>query len=278
MKKPHKSKHNKKRNTAFLYEVLIQDITRSVMGGDQNRKEEALSICKEFFHKGSVLHAEKELYSTLLEANELDSELLQKVLAEAKKEYAQLNKKEIFNLQTKMINNINKRLTPSVFGNFVSNYKNLATISQILNQDLPVKERVLLENKFIKEGGPGAPLIRESLEPTDNLIYQTFVKTYNSKYENSLLEEQKEVITRHATRFSDNGLALKTFLNEEVARLKNRLQEAQQKTLVKEDEIMLQKTIEVIDILESLKDVTKLDTDDIVRILEIQSLVKEMES
>ena len=68
MGKTHKRKHNKKRNTAFLYEVLIQDITRSVVSKDQQRKEVALSICKEFFNRNSVLYTEKELYVSLLES------------------------------------------------------------------------------------------------------------------------------------------------------------------------------------------------------------------
>ena len=33
-----KFKHNKKRNSAFLYEVLIQELTKSVLSKDQNRK------------------------------------------------------------------------------------------------------------------------------------------------------------------------------------------------------------------------------------------------
>ena len=114
MKRMRKSKHNKKRNTAFLYEVLIQDITRSVVNGDQKRKEVALHICKEFFNRGSVLYNEKELYMTLVDSHDIDSPLLEKLLEEAKKEYAKLDRKEIFNMQTRMIMEISINLSQTM--------------------------------------------------------------------------------------------------------------------------------------------------------------------
>ena len=34
-----KNKHNKKRNTAFLYEVIVREITNSILEKDQNKKD-----------------------------------------------------------------------------------------------------------------------------------------------------------------------------------------------------------------------------------------------
>jgi len=278
MRKTHKSKHNKKRNTAFLYEVLIQDITKSVVGGDQKRKERALKICKEFFHKGAILHKEKELYSSLLEASDLDRTLRDKLLEEAKRVYSTLSKREVFNAQTRMINKVNTELSASVFSNFVSNYKTLATISQILNQELPVKKRIMLESKFLEEVQLTEASSIPSMEPTDNLVYKTFVKNYNKKYEGVLSEAQQQVITRYATAFSDTGLSLKVFLNEELGRLKTALRTTLQTPILTEDESMKFKTEEVIALLESYRHIVEFTEDDIMRILEIQSLVEEMNS
>ena len=38
-----KFKHNKKRNSAFLYEVLIQELTKAVISKDLNLKESIIS-------------------------------------------------------------------------------------------------------------------------------------------------------------------------------------------------------------------------------------------
>jgi len=204
--------------------------------------------------------------------------LVEKLLKEAKKEYGRLSKREIFNMQTKMINKVNKRLSPAVFNSFVSNYKDLATISQILNQNLPLKQRILLENNFLENSSVIAENVRSDLEPTDNLVYKTFVKKYNKKYEEHLLEEQKEVVTRYATSFSDNGISLKIYLNEELGRLKGILKKSLDDKVITEDENMARKTAEVVSILESYRDKKEFTQDSISQILEIQDLVKEIES
>ena len=46
-----KQRHNKKRNTAFLYETLIVELTKSSVRNDTNRKRNVIAILKEFFSK-----------------------------------------------------------------------------------------------------------------------------------------------------------------------------------------------------------------------------------
>ena len=41
-----KLKHNKKRNTAFLYETLIKELTKAVVSKDIERKEILISMLK----------------------------------------------------------------------------------------------------------------------------------------------------------------------------------------------------------------------------------------
>jgi hypothetical protein len=276
-KKKYKSRHNKKRNTAFLYEVLVQEITRSVVDKDEERKEKALNICKEFFGKNSPLYKERGVYNALLESRGLERDIIEKVLSEAKSEYSELDLKEIFNTQTKLINKVNKILSSDVLNYFVPNYKNLATIAQLLNKELPVKERVLLEDKFANDFSDSGEAT-DTLEPTDNLVYKTFVKHYNEKYERSLLEEQKEIITRHAVSFSDRGISLKIFLNEEIGRLRNALKISGEMDIFTEDAEMKIKLDEVCGILNSFKEKPTIEDNDIIRLMEVQNLVREIKS
>ena len=44
-----KLKHNKKRNTAFVYEVLINEFSKATMHDLQEKKQNALNILKTFF-------------------------------------------------------------------------------------------------------------------------------------------------------------------------------------------------------------------------------------
>ena len=59
-------KHNKKRNTAFLYESLIQELTKAIMNKDKQRKANIIKIIKENFGKGSSLKEDLEIYNNLL--------------------------------------------------------------------------------------------------------------------------------------------------------------------------------------------------------------------
>ena len=269
-----KSKHNKKRNTAFLYEVLIREVTKSVVAGNIDIKNKSLKLCKEFFKPGSILRKEKDIYDSLLSLDGVTTEIREKVLFEAKKDYDSIDRTEVFNQQTKLINKINKQLDPAAFNNFVQNYKDLATVAQILNRELPTKERVLLESSLIAKG---APLEKTEMKPTDNLVYKTFVTKFNQSY-SGLLEEQKNLVTYHALSFSDHGLSLKAFLNEELRRLKKAVSSAMATDYVSSDENMYEKMGGVCDILESFKDKEAIDQDSILKVLEIQELVRELET
>ena len=60
-------KHNKKRNTAFLYESLVKELTKAVIRQEENKKKKILELIKESFMKGSVLNEDLNLYKSILE-------------------------------------------------------------------------------------------------------------------------------------------------------------------------------------------------------------------
>ena len=62
-----KLKHNKKRNTAFLYETLVRELTKSIVKKNNQRKEKLMETIKEFFGKDKLLAKELELYKALCE-------------------------------------------------------------------------------------------------------------------------------------------------------------------------------------------------------------------
>ena len=55
-------KHNKKRNTAFVYEALVRELTESVVKNNRNKQNRIVSIIKDHFKQDSVLKEELELY------------------------------------------------------------------------------------------------------------------------------------------------------------------------------------------------------------------------
>ena len=209
-----KLKHNKKRNTAFLYEALIKELTKSIINKDDQVKAEISEILKGNFANTSVLGKELQLYKTLNETESVDLYTAERLITETRTAHAALNKENIYENQTRLINVINKKISSGVFSNFVPNYKNLATISQIFNDDLSPKERVLLERGLISAMSSKKQQHKsKTMVPIDNLVYNKIIEGFNDKYGSSLLEEQKELLKNYIVSFSDNGLSLKVFLN-----------------------------------------------------------------
>ena len=270
-----KVKHNKKRNTAVIYETLLKDMTAAILKGDNSRKQAIISILKEHFSIGTTLNKDLSCYRSIYETRDLSAETSQRIILEAKRQRASLDPKELFDAQTRTIHDINKKVDPSIFSNFVPNYKTLATIHQIFSDNLSPKERVLLENKII--GIMCEKNVFDKTKDIDNTTLNTFVQKFNEKYEDKLIEEQKVLLSHYIASFSDNSLSLKVYLNDEVARLKEELKASLNTHILQEDADMLLKTKKVIDRMESLKEAT-LDDNTITTILRTQAIVKEFQS
>ena len=214
-------KHNKKRNTAFLYECLIKEMTKAVVRGELQKKQQIVETLKRYFSKGKPLYNDLQLYKQMMETKNLKESLGIRFMEEVKKDWENLDRKEIFNQQTHLIKEFNQTL-PEALGNFIPNYKSIATVGQYFNSNgLKAKTRLLIEErvKALVISHPEA-IKEQKLKTIDSLTYSTFVNKFNDTYKESLLKEQRELLTNYITSFSDNGLGLKMFMNEEIGRLK----------------------------------------------------------
>ena len=89
-------KHNKKRNTAFLYEALVKELTKASLRSDKSGQSIISSILKEHFNTNSVLGKELELYQTIVSTSEVEADTAERILSEVKRVYHTLSPKEIF--------------------------------------------------------------------------------------------------------------------------------------------------------------------------------------
>tara|TARA_B100000035_G_scaffold261316_1_gene232410 strand:- start:4224 stop:5054 length:831 start_codon:yes stop_codon:yes gene_type:complete len=268
-----KIKHNKKRNTAFVYEALIRELTKAVIKEDMDRKQMVASVIKEHFTKGSELKKELQIYQGIVETKGLDEKTIQKILSEARIDFEKLNQDRIFAEQSRLINTINKSLGVQVYDNFVPNYKDLATVYSIFNKSTTAKNRVLLEQKLIENNAETSENKNSTIkEPIDNLVYKSFVKRFNDKYHTSLNESQKSLVTKFVTSFADDGLELKMFMNEEVGRLKSDLSNFMHTS---EDKTLSGRISKIINVLEEMKD-KQVDVGMVETILKVQQLNQEI--
>jgi len=265
-------KHNKKRNTAFLYESLIKELTKAVVKKQHAQKQRIVEMLKKYFSHNSVLKRDLECYTTLLESKIEDKDFVTRLMVEVKSDYNRLDRKQVFNRQTELIKEMNEALSKEAFANFISNYKFIASVDQYLNSDsLGAKSRLIVESRITK-------MIRLSPQPesnmkhVDNLTYKTFVDKFNQTYENTLRTEQKNLLTNYITSFSDNGLQLKVFMNEEVGRLKESL--GKRLTILNSNDVNFENYNEVVKKLESFSN-NRIDENMVKTLFYIQDLVHE---
>ena len=67
-----KMKHNKKRNTAFLFEVLIRELAKTMISKDEDRKKTIVSMIKENFKGNTLLAKDLDLYKSILDTDKVD--------------------------------------------------------------------------------------------------------------------------------------------------------------------------------------------------------------
>lgn len=270
-------KHNKKRNTAFVYEALIRELTKSVVKNNKHKQNKIVSIMKEHFANGTELSKELDVYKSIYETKSIEKGTAEKIITEAKQKYSGLNKGTIFKEQSALINKINKTLSKNIFNNFVPNYKNIATVYSIFQDALPIKDRVLLEENIVEQMSASVETKQEGQQPMDTIIYSTFVNKFNQEYSEKLNESQKELLTKYISSFSDNGIEMKYYLNEEIGSLKQKLKLCKNTPEISEDSSLKGKIDKVYSILESYKE-KEIDTDLIELVLKTQELVEEIQN
>jgi hypothetical protein len=260
-------KYNKKRNTAFLYEALILEMTKAIINKDEKRKAIALDILKESFNHNCVLYEELDAYKAVLETKGVTKEWASTVLREAQRTYLSLHPDHVFTQQTHVIKRVNKELGKDTFNIFSPNYKSLATINQLFSVRTPVKRRVVLENNLIDS------MIQEdrtmNIQPIDNLVYNVFVNKFNDKYD-QLLAEQKDILFKYIFSFADDGYGLKITLNEEISRLKKLISVNK-----KEVPSLAERFNSLEDLLTSFSK-KQIDENMILKIMQTQELCKEL--
>jgi hypothetical protein len=272
-----KLKHNKKRNTAFLFEALIREMAKTVLSEKKDVREKIKTILKEHFKKGSLLHTELGLYKTIYETRGADLYTAERLVQEVQKSHGAMSKKDLFNEQSVLINEINKTVTAEVYNNFVPSYKGLATINQLFQEGLKPKQRVALERKLIRSmiTRDNSSHELQEMAHTDSLVYNSFVKRFNETYDTSLLSEQKELLNKYIMSVGDNGLQFKVYLNSQIGTLKERVEEAFSLEEIKDSEILQERLGQVRDRLDSFS-TKRIDSEMIENVLKIQNLVKEL--
>jgi hypothetical protein len=267
-----KAKHNKKRNTVFLYEALVRELTKAITTQNTSRAETAKNILREHFRTGNVLFSELGCFSALADTQGLDHYTAEKLVFRAKKAYDELDSQDIFKEQSQVIKKINTDLGKEVYNNFVPNYKTYATIAQIFGTKAPLKSRVLMEKKII-DVMTSTPSQDEEMKPVDNLVVSQFVKSFNDTY-SDLLPEQINLLNKYVLSFGPNVADFQLAMGRELQRIQEEVTNSLQSEEVKADKEMEESTKKILSQIQEWN-VGDIDDKKLIKVLKLQELVHE---
>jgi hypothetical protein len=273
------SKHNKKRNTAFIYEALVREVVKQSIAKNKQKRNLAISLLKEFFNKNTILYKDLQLYKSILETKEVKEKIAFKILVEAKSVKRSLDPKVLFTEQSKIIKKINKELSPDVFMNYIPTYKYLASIGTLFGDNLNPKQKVLLEEKVLDymTSSNVKKIVKEEKNP-DNLVMKSFVKRFNATYNKTLLNEQKELINHFINSANpERKPEFELYVDREIERLKHALVENKASDEITKDKNIQTKFNQILSFLKNSNQ-QKLNESFILKIAQIQELVKEIQT
>ena len=278
-----KIKHSKYKNTGILFELLVRQITADTLKGDDSP---AIDLLKSYFVK-TELGREYKLYESIIKSKVLNESranvLISTILENSKKFNRTVLKKQKYNL----INEIKKHYNlESFFGTKVKNYKEIASVYTLIESyntaeltdinQINQNKVTLLE--FLTK--------QETSKPTDELMnefsgydkdlrqltYRVLLEKFNDKYD-SLSIEQKGILKEFIYSV-DSTPSLREFYNTKVNNLKEILNK--ESNNIKDPATKI-KITEVAKLLSEIDKNTKVDSDNLVDLLQYYELVKEIQ-
>jgi len=281
-------RHNKKRNTALLYEFLIRHVSKCML--EQNTKEAnaAVGIIKKYFSKNSPLSKEYQLFNTVVKTHVESRESAQKVLNEVYKYSKQMNVRTLDNCKSNLVKEINHNFDYKTFYSYkIPNYMIYATIQTLMNESRNKKqllesiEKIKLEdtlvNFLIKEDKKesGSTL---SINPKyNNAVYKFVINKFKEKYSSVLSESQNKLLSKYVLYLvSDNKAVIQNSVNKEVTLIKEALTSVSDHDIKKDKELM-KKISECRDLF-SKNDFSEITEHNMINLLQYMGLVEELKS
>jgi hypothetical protein len=278
-------KHNKFRNTGVLFELLVRQIASDTLA---NNDSKAVKIVKKYFHN-SEMAKEHKLYHTILTAPRLSegkAEALVNITIDLAKK---LNKETLLKEKYNLIKEVKKHYNlESFFKSTVNNYKTLAaayTLFEAAMEDKFVEPKQLVLNKLtLMEHITKKVLVEntnteveQTLAKEDKnvriLAYRMLIEKFNSKY-STLSNRQKSVLKEFINNIS-NPEYLKTYINENLNKVKTELNDLVKQVDDKTTEIKLN---EVITLIKPISNKSSVKDEHLVALLQYQQLAEEIKN
>ena len=260
-----KSKHSKYKNTGILFELLTRQLTSDTISGNAPR---SLSIIKKYFNSKTELFKEYKIYNTLNNQKYNKDNQATMLIEELIKVYEKLNKSQLRREKYNLIKEIKE--TYNVY-NLLENKS--ASPTSIVKSKITILEHIT--NKNISKKTKNSLIENFSKQDKDTrlITYKVLLEKFNNKYK-SLGENQKILLKEYVNSIS-NSPALKTYINNEIKKVKTNLTKYSQKV---EDKAVSIKLNETKSMIKSLCKKSSVNDNNVINLLNYYELINELKN
>lgn len=284
-----KIKHSKYKNSAFLFELLVRQITSDILA---DRTSLAKSILKDSFNIKAELGKEYKLYNLLLSEKYKTEYRADKFIDTIIDSRKKLNENKLKREKYNLIKEIKENFDIGVFFNYpVLKYKEMASVYALFesycnDKFMPadsfryrttIVENMLLDSKSLLTIDDSKLLETYKKESKDLRIlsYNILVNKFNEKYKD-LNDKQKNILKEYIQNLTDNK-KLKSFIVKESKNIIKSIEHLKETVGDNITNIKLSETINQLKRLEK-KPENKIKENHITAVLIAHELVKELQS
>ena len=284
-----KIKHSKFKNTGFIFELLVRQITSEIMSANKSVAEK---ILKEHFNSKKELSKELKLYQYLINEkynSESKAEQFINTILEARK---RLDETKLTREKYNLVKEIKETYNLDEFiKSPISNYKTLASIykifetvtsdeqfdpTDVVSSRFTIAENIInssIQNKDAKIKDMVLEEYRKQDEDLRAVSYKLLIESFNNKYKN-LTNEQKSLLREYINNINNTG-KLNEYVSTEVGNLINSLKEIGSKINDKVTKIKLAETISNIKKIKSVKKIKEQHLSAMMMTYELLNELKE---
>jgi hypothetical protein len=285
-------KHSKFRNTGFLFELLVRQVTSDILN---NRKGIAEGLLKKYFNSKTELSNELKLYQFIVSEKYNSENRAEKFVDAVIDSRAKLDEKKILKEKYNLIKEIKDNYSIDEFlRSQIPNYKVLASVYKIFEYKVNTEQNydpkdfintkyALVEHltgkvtnaKAITESTIQTQLKKED-EEIRLLTYNVLIENFNKKYTN-LNEQQKGLLKEYINSFT-NSDNLKKYVVNEVKVLVKDFKQIGTKITDKVTKIKLAETINQLSKIVSSSKIKDNHITSLIMCYELQKELKDVKS
>ena len=280
-------KHSKFRNTGFLFELLVRQVTSDILN---NRKGIAEGLLKKYFNSKTELSNELKLYQFIVSERYNNENRAERFVDAVVESRAKLDEKKILKEKYNLIKEIKDNYAIEDFlRSQIPNYKVLASVYKIFEYKVNVDQNydpkdfvntkyTLVEHLIGKT--PTTKALTETTIHTDLkkedkeiqlLSYKMLVDSFNKKY-NNLNDKQKGLLKEYINSYTNSD----NLKNHVVGEVKSLIKEFKRISSKINDKVTKIKLAETMNQLSKIGNSQKIKDNHITSLIMCYELEKEL--